>query len=477
MGIVITQEIFEKRFKDKYGTDFVPISKYNGYSTDIEIQHKTCGYVFKRKASALNSKNSCKKLHCPKCNPLLPGIELIPYINDLSVTVPEICEFLVDKEDAHRYRKNSEKKIWFRCPVCNKERLLTIANVAKNMHVNCPSCSDGFSYPNKFMANILDQLDVKYTTEYQPDWLKPFRYDFYLPDYNLIIEMDGELGHGHKQMDDYDTLERDKEKDQKANEHGLTVIRIDCCYKSNRFGKIKNSILNSSLITYLNLSNIDWQKCNQQACESKVWKVKELILKNVPQEIITEELKISHTCLNNYCRYLVEMDALDKEALREYRLHWRKHPTNINRKTPYGQSRAKKVICCETGEIFESAKKAAEKYGNSGIWQAIATGGKCANYHWKYIKDYPKNHDFSKIEKRWKPVIHEDSPYYIKQMSLDGKIINIFHNFKEIEETLGYKRNSIFNACTGKYRQSHNFKWSYIDTSDVDESFFIKKGA
>ena len=74
MGIVITQEIFEKRFKDKYGTDFVPISKYNGYSTDIEIQHKTCGYVFKRKASALNSKNSCKKLHCPKCNPLLPGI-------------------------------------------------------------------------------------------------------------------------------------------------------------------------------------------------------------------------------------------------------------------------------------------------------------------------------------------------------------------------------------------------------------------
>ena len=50
-----------------------------------------------------------------------------------------------------------------------------------------------------------------------------------------------------------------------------------------------------------------------------------------------------------------------------------------------GQSRMKPVVCIETGEVFESGKKAAEVRGvsRSHISRAI----KCSGYHWRYADD------------------------------------------------------------------------------------------
>ena len=45
------------------------------------------------------------------------------------------------------------------------------------------------------MYNVLKQVGVRFETQYSPDYLKNKRSDFYLPEYRLVIEMDGELGH------------------------------------------------------------------------------------------------------------------------------------------------------------------------------------------------------------------------------------------------------------------------------------------
>ena len=74
-----------------------------------------------------------------------------------------------------------------------------------------------------------------------------------------IVEMDGGLGHGNvNYIGEVDTEGRyvDNIKNDLANKHNITLIRIDCFYKAleERFEYIKNNILISDLKNILNLT-------------------------------------------------------------------------------------------------------------------------------------------------------------------------------------------------------------------------------
>ena len=49
----------------------------------------------------------------------------------------------------------------------------------------------------------------------------------------------------------------------------------------------------------------------------------------------------------------------------------------------------KKVICIETGEIFESMKKASEfvKVSSGSFYSSVRKGYKAGGYHWKYFEE------------------------------------------------------------------------------------------
>jgi very-short-patch-repair endonuclease len=84
----------------------------------------------------------------------------------------------------------------------------------------------------KTFANILDLLDIKYNKFFYAKDIKAF-YDFYIPDSNLIIEVDGDFWHCNpKKFSEpkYETqkrnLIRDKEKIQWAQENGYKLLRF-----------------------------------------------------------------------------------------------------------------------------------------------------------------------------------------------------------------------------------------------------------
>ena len=115
------------------------------------------------------------------------------------------------------------------------------------------------------MYNLLQQLNVEFEYQYSPKWCKyrfkgknkTGRYDFYIPSKQLIIEMDGGIGHGNcstKLLTKNESLEIDNIKDKLAIEHKLNPIRIDCNYNHNRFEYIKNKIINSKLNDIFNLN-------------------------------------------------------------------------------------------------------------------------------------------------------------------------------------------------------------------------------
>ena len=135
---------------------------------------------------------------CPVC----ANKVVVPGINDIPTTAPWMVKYFQGGYDeAKLYTCQSNKKIYPICPDCGriKNKPATINNIYRCHSIWCV-CGDSLSYPNKFAYAFLEQLQVSSLMhEYNPDWLKPYRYDNYF-EYKgkkYILEMDGGLGHGN----------------------------------------------------------------------------------------------------------------------------------------------------------------------------------------------------------------------------------------------------------------------------------------
>ena len=223
-------------------------------------------------------------------------------INDIATTNPELVKYFVNIDDVYTHTIGSVDRVKIKCPTCNREKEMKI-NKLYLQGFSCPKCGDGISYPNKFMFNLLEQLNLEFETEYCPQWIDKSKYDFYIPSKNLIIEMDGAFHYKDNKMSGQ-TKEKSKKidnrKDELANKHGLKVIRIDCNYYdiSKRFEYIKENTINL-LKDIFNLNNINWDSIDYQS------NINNLLLKvcklkhdnpNLTASQISELLKPQNSC-------------------------------------------------------------------------------------------------------------------------------------------------------------------------------------
>ena len=165
----------------------------------------------------------------------------------------------------------------------------------------CNLCSDGKSYPEKFTANVLTQLNIKFITELNRttfDWCQNFRYDFYLPDDDRILETNGNQ---HYEDTTFTTHEEVHKND--SNKRNVAVLNvsdyivIDCRHSTIEW--MKENIIKELGHLY-DLSNVDWEKADREsqkshmilACklkrENQKLTVKEII------ELIKEETGIEY---------------------------------------------------------------------------------------------------------------------------------------------------------------------------------------
>jgi hypothetical protein len=120
------------------------------------------------------------------------------------------------------------------------------------------------------------------------------------------------LGHGNIDFTtkDKDTkgLERDIMKDNAADERDVVVIRIDCKYTDmrERFQYVKQSILNSQLAELLDLSSIDWDKCNVYATSSLHMKAAKMYDSGMSIREISEKLYVSYSTIYEWLKRLAK---------------------------------------------------------------------------------------------------------------------------------------------------------------------------
>ena len=357
-GVKLTQEEVEKRVNEMFNGEYIVAGKYKNYKSPIDIKHIRCGSIFPVNAGGLLNNKTC---HCPKCFPTINNW-CIPYINDIYSTNQYLYSLLKDKEDGHRYKENSHKKTWFVCPYCGKDIEAIISNV-KYQGLSCPNCGGGISFAEKLMSNVLSDLHIKYKFQFSPNWIKPYRYDFMLKKNGIkyIIEMDGGWHYTDNKLSGLTAEEakiRDEIKNQKALENNYVIIRINCDYKGNdRFDYIKTNIINSELNKILDLSKVNWDNCEKISDISTIkiianeW---DSGLKSVQQLI--DKLSLSDNIIRKYL-YKASDIGLIPESINDIK------KLNIEyRNKIYGEPRAKKVKCDQTGEIFSSFREANKKY-------------------------------------------------------------------------------------------------------------------
>ncbi|WP_197223483.1 zinc-ribbon domain-containing protein [Lysinibacillus sphaericus] len=259
------------------------------------------------------SVNERKYCGCPYCS----GHKIMKGFNDINTTSIKLKNILLNSEDGYNYSKGSKVKLNWKCQ-CGQVINNKSPFIVYREGLGCPNCSDGKSYPEKFIYHLLKQLNIKFKWEMTFKWSQSKRYDFYIPLYNMIIEVHGEQHYVQTNRKHARSLQEEQEndrlKEKLAKDNGIEhYIVIDA--RESNITWMKNSILSSSIPSLLNCSNVNFENIDLSAKEKVIDEMKSLWNKNKSIKLIS---KVTGLDRNAVVRYLKTVDAFDNEEDVDY---------------------------------------------------------------------------------------------------------------------------------------------------------------
>lgn len=303
--------------------------------------------------------------------------------------------------------KNAKDKIKHKCCMCQSEFDITPTSILSKIHKKlglCPICSDGISYPNKFIHSLIYQLSEsieEYKFEYSPTWAKyklndgnihKGYYDAKVITKNnskIIIEMDGGFHNKDNNMSGQ-TKELSKNidaiKDNLAIKHGYKVIRINCDYENNdRFEYIKRKIISNDYISKtFDLSKIDWNLVSLESEKSCFIEVCQYCKDGLSIKEIASQMHLDTSSIRKYLKRGTKLGLCNYNPKEEYE----KSFVKMKEKT------RKKCICLDTGKRFNSLEEAGKYYDISSSSISLCCNGKrktAGSHRWStneiYFKD------------------------------------------------------------------------------------------
>ena len=321
----LSQEEFQRRVKES-GTKCIPLDPYVRMFDNMRWRcDKYENHVWvATPANVLKKKNPTG---CPYC----AGNAILRGFNDLWTTHPEIAQHLEDKNIGYEMSYSSHHRPNFICPRCG----CLIKNV-RTLDVirygfSCPCCSDGVSYPERFVSNMLRQLKISYRHDCSFDWSKLKRYDFYIKDLSLIIETHGEQHYDNSKQWGKNIIDQeanDQYKMELASSNGVkNYIVLDCRESDADF--IKSSILDSELSNLFDLSLIDWQKCASDSCKSNIVMACDLWNGGIRStKEISEIMSLTRTTIITYLNKGAKYGICDYDGKEQMRLSMERNTNN-----------------------------------------------------------------------------------------------------------------------------------------------------
>jgi transposase len=397
-----------------------------------------------------------EKLGCPVCM----GQKVKVGLNDMWTTNPSLAKLLANPEDGYKYMQNSNLKVNWKCPECG--------NVIKNKQpsqinvsgISCHKCSDKISYPEKITYNFLSQLNVEFETQKVFYWSDNKRYDFYVSNLDLIIEVHGKQHYEESKRGRSleEEQENDRLKEKLARENGIDkYIVIDC--RKSEIDFIKNNIVKSELIKYFDLNKVEWLKCHEYSCKTLVKTVCEMWNDGLEStSLIGEKIHLNKGAVSNYLKRgsLLGWCDYSVEKVKEMQL------LNLH------QKRKRRVVCLNTNEIFNSIQEASQKYkiADSKITAVCKGTQKTSGKHpttgenliWMYEEKVNFIYCIDRCKNCQKTIYYTSDDLYLycntlcqeRDLINEDIIIDLYTNkkltLKQISETINYSTRVISNA-------------------------------
>lgn len=220
-----TQEEFEQEvFKETNG-EYIVVDKYKNNRTKIWFFHIPCGhYKFAQPYHILKNQG------CKEC-----GVRnwTDTRIKTHDEFVKDLYDVFGDEYTVLSKYTHGKNPINIKHNVCGHIWTTTPNPILKGH--GCPYCANRKSKGEKFIENYLSDIHITFSTQKKYKRLVGVRggllsYDFYIPEYNMLIEYQGEYhdGTARNQTDKEFIIqqEHDKRKREYAIEHNIELLEI-----------------------------------------------------------------------------------------------------------------------------------------------------------------------------------------------------------------------------------------------------------
>ena len=178
----LTQEEYERRVKEKVPTIKI-LSEYKGGTSPITFQCLVCGKISTTQARVPLMGEGCINCRNNKLSQIQTK-KTETFVKELEKVHPNI-------KILEEYR-GSHTKIRYLCTECGYEHSATPTNLLTGY--GCPRCKSTSKGEEKIEA-FLKESGIKYEKQKCFDDCRdqlPLRFDFYLPDYDILVEFQGE---------------------------------------------------------------------------------------------------------------------------------------------------------------------------------------------------------------------------------------------------------------------------------------------
>lgn len=408
---------------------------------------KICGHTWHTNVTNINKGHGCKI--CANRNISINN--RIPKNNkSFGDRNPELIKYLLNKDDAYKYKPYSRSKVYVKCVNCGHEFEMFLFDLTNRKNIPCRVCSDGISIPEKYCFNLLNELNVNFETQYKPQWSNGKIYDFYIPSLNMIIETHGGqhyLKSNLSKCELIDIQNNDLYKRENAIKNNINYyIEIDCRksepeWLEKNFKKSLSKIFNLDKIKMIDI----WIKSNNSNIID-VCNLWESGVKSIPE--ISKILNISKVSTSRYLKYGSKL--------------------GICYYNPKDESKRASVI------LSDKYSKSVDKYDLNGnficTYKSIAEAGKlnnisppritqCANgkyrngngFIWKYHGDNDLSKNLSKSITGSMRVCR----YY------NDKLNSEYKSLTQAFKSTGICRDTIQKLCLNNKQDRNGFTWKY----------------
>lgn len=400
--------------------------------------------------------NRAKGYKCAYCT----NKKVLIGFNDMWTTNPELALLLLNPSDGYKYTHKSNQRVDWKCNSCQNNLLNKIVSNVNRCGLACQYCSDGKSFPERFIYRLLNSLNLTFEWDRGREWSEDRRYDFYIPKQgNIIIEVHGSQHYkksfstaGGRTLEEEVT--NDIYKKELAIKNGVQhYITIDA--RGATFDFIKKSVLESSLPDLFDLSNVDWIALHRKIVSPIIKEVVDLWNEGYGTAgDIGLKLNLDRNAVTNYLKVGATFGVCDYTPKKGKKLSDGKAKKPVVQLTLEGE--LVKHWNSATDYIEEFNKKSIKGIRNCCLGKIFS----CYGYQWKDEADYEEILRGENPSEKLKYV--KSTNKKIVQLDTHNNLIKEWASMSDAANELGGNVSNISSCCRGgTNKTAMGFKWMY----------------